>query len=245
MTASAPQAIGLRDVTARAHAAVGDHLAVLARLEHVLRAGGRDVRDRGRLRDADAEHAAGGAGRAGADADEHARRAGAHEVQPGRVAGAAAEDHGDRDLAHELLEVEDVTLRGDVLGGDHRALDDEDVEPGLERDLVPLLDLLRGQRRRGDDAVGLDLLDPLGDQLRLDRLGVDLLHLARRVFAVERRDPLELRVRVLIAGPDALEVEHREAAEAAEDAGGLRARPRRPSPTRAAAARSGRARAST
>ena len=35
---------------------------------------GRHVGDRGRLRDADAEHAARGAGRARADADEHGRR---------------------------------------------------------------------------------------------------------------------------------------------------------------------------
>ena len=64
----------LRDVAAVPHAAVGDHLHVLAGLEHVLRAGGRHVGDRGGLRDADAEHAARGAGRARADADEHRPR---------------------------------------------------------------------------------------------------------------------------------------------------------------------------
>ena len=59
----------------------------------------RDVGDRRRLRDADAEHAARGARRAGADADEHAGRAGAHEVQARVVAGAAADDDRDRQLA--------------------------------------------------------------------------------------------------------------------------------------------------
>ena len=169
----------LRDVAAVAHPAVGDHAAVLAGLEHVLRAGGRHVGDRGRLRDADAEHAAGGARGAGADAHEHGRRAGAHQVQRGRVAGAAAEHDRDRQLAHELLEVEHVARAGDVLGRDHGALDDQDVEPGFERELVPALHALRGQRRRRHHAVRLDLLDPLGDQLLLDRLQVDLLHLAR------------------------------------------------------------------
>ena len=212
----------LRDVAARAHAAVGDHAAVVARLEHVLRARGRHVGDRGRLRDADAEHAAGGARRAGADADEHAGRARAHEVQARVVAGTAAEDDGDRELAHELLEVEHVTLARDVLGGDHGALHDQDVQPRLQRQLVPALDLLRGQRRGGDDAVRLDLLDALRDQLLLDRLLVDLLHLPGGLVARQARDALEHRVGVLVAGPDPLEVQHGEPAEAADDARGLR-----------------------
>ena len=213
----------LRDVAARAHAAVGDHAAVVARLEHVLRARGRHVGDRGRLRDADAEHAAGGARRAGADADEHAGRARAHEVQARVVAGTAAEHDGDRQLAHELLEVEHVTLARDVLGRDHGALHDQDVQPRVQRQLVPALDLLRGQRRGGDDAVRLDLLDALRDQLLLDRLLVDLLHLPGGLVA--RRRPAmrsSIDVRVLVAGPDALEVQDGEAAEAADDARGLR-----------------------
>ena len=50
---------------------------------------------------------------------------------------------------------------------------------GLERDLVVLAHALRRERRGRDDALLLDLPDPLGDQLGLDRLAVDLLHLAR------------------------------------------------------------------
>src|SRR5918992_6233891 len=46
----------LGHVAAVAHAAVGDDLDVLARLEHVLRAGRLHVRDRGGLRHSDAEH---------------------------------------------------------------------------------------------------------------------------------------------------------------------------------------------
>ena len=211
----------LRDVAPVAHPAVGDHAAVLAGLEHVLGAGGRHVGDRGRLRDADAEHPAGGAGGSGADAHEHRGGPGAHQVQRGRVARAAAEHDRHRQLAHELLEVEHVPGARDVLGRDHGALDDEDVEPRVERELVPALHALRGQRRRRHHAVRLDLLDPLGDQLLLDRLQVDLLHLPGRFLAVERRDPLELGVGVLVPRPDALQVQDREPAELADDAGGL------------------------
>jgi hypothetical protein len=52
-------------------------------------------------------------------------------VQGGRVAGTAAEHDRHGQLAHELLEVEHVAGAGDVLGRDHGALDDEDVEPRL------------------------------------------------------------------------------------------------------------------
>ena len=194
------------------------------------------------------EHAAGRADRARPDADEHAGRAGAHQVQARVVGGAAADDHRGRcQLADELLEVQrrPALVARDVLGGDDGALDDEDVEPGLERDLVVRADLLRRQRGGGDDAVGLDLLDPARDQLGLDRLAVDVLHLAGRDVAREGGDPLELLVGVLVAAEDALEVEDGEAAELADDAGARRARRRRRARLRASAARTGRDRASS
>ena len=105
-----------------------------------------------------------------------------------------------------------------MLGGDHGALDHEHVEAGVERELVVVAHPLRRHRARRDDALGLDLPHALGDQLRLDRLLVDLLHLARGLRRRQLGDPLELRVRVLVAGPEALEVEHREPAELADDA---------------------------
>ena len=108
-----------------------------------------------------------------------------------------------------------------VLGRDDRALDDEDVEAGLERRLVVPAHALRREGRRRNHAVLLDLPDPLPDQLVLDRLGVDPLHLAGGELLRLRRDPLELLVRVLVAGPDALEVQDAEAAELAEDPGRL------------------------
>ena len=212
----------LRDVAAVAHAAVGDHLHVLARLEHVLRARRRDVRDRRGLRDADAEHAARGAGGARPDADEHADRAGAHQVQPGRVGGAAADHHRHRHLADELLQVERLGARRHVLGRDHRALDDEDVEAGLDRGLVVVAHALRRERGGRDHALVLDLADPLRD--------AGPRASARRRCAASPPvatslgccgDALELARGVVVARPDALEVEDGEPAEVAEDAGGL------------------------
>src|SRR6185436_1421613 len=58
-----------------------------------------------------------------------------------------------------------------------------------------------------------DLGDAAADELVLQRLRVDLLHAARRLLGLERRDLLEVRLRVLVARPEAFEVETREAAE--------------------------------
>ena len=215
---------GFGHVASVAHAAVGDDLHVVAGLEHVLGARRGHIGDRGGLGHADAQHAARGAGGPRADAHQHRGRAGAHQVQAGVVRGAAAHHDGDRQLAAELLEVQrwPRLVRGDVLGRDHRALDHEDVEPGLERILVVVAHALGGQRRRHHHAVLLDLGDALGDQLGLDRLSVDLLHLTRRDLLGELGDALELLVGVLVAGPDSLEVEHGEPAEFADDPRGLR-----------------------
>ena len=134
------------------------------------------------------------------------------------VGGAAAHDDRNPDLADELLEVQRLGGLRDVLGRDDRALDHEDVQPRLERELVVARDALGRERGGRDDArLGLDLLDALRDELGLDRLLVDRLHLARGGVLGELRDALELGVGVLEARPDALEVEDGQAAELAHD----------------------------
>ena len=211
----------LGDVTAVAHTAICDHADVVTGLEHVLRAGGRNIGDRRRLRDAQAKHAAGGADRPGSNADKHTLGTGPHQMQARVIRGTATDDHGNRrELADELLEVQrrPAGVQGDVLGGDDGALDDEDVEAGVERYLVVLADLLRRQRGGGDDTMRLDLLDPLRDQLRLYRLAIDVLELTCGDVLREGRDTSELFIRVLVPTLNPLEVEHGEAAELAEDA---------------------------
>src|ERR1700743_1826242 len=96
------------------------------------------------------------------------------------------------------------SLRFSGGGGRSRA----SVSPaGPARRLIVRADLLGGQRRRGSDAVGLDLLDAPRDQLRLDRLAIDVLHLARGDVRREGGNALELLLGVLVAAVDALEVE--------------------------------------
>src|SRR5690606_11457039 len=136
----------LGDVAAVDHAAVGDHVDVAsAGLVEVVAAGGGHVRDGGRHRDGDAEDGAGGVPGAAAEPDQHARRAGAHQVQRGRVGGAAADDDGDVEVVDELLEVERFGASGDVLGGHGGAADDEQVDAGVDDGLVELGGALRRQ----------------------------------------------------------------------------------------------------
>ena len=68
-----------------------------------------------------------------------------------------------------------------VLRRHDRALDDEEVELGVEHVLRVLLDALRRERRARDDAGVLDLADALTDELLADRLRVDVLHPTRRL----------------------------------------------------------------
>ena len=103
-----------------------------------------------------------------------------------------------------------------VLGRDDRALDHEDVELGIEHVLRVPLHSLRRERRARDDAGLLDLADALTDELGLHRLGVDLLHAPRRLLGRQLGDLLEEGLGVLVAGPQAFEVEAREATELAD-----------------------------
>src|SRR5918995_3227294 len=206
----------LGDVAAGAHAAVGDHVHVDAGLVEVADAGAGGVGDRGRLRYADAEHAAGGALMPGAHADEDADRARPHQVQRRGVRRTPADDDRQVELADELLEIQGLRGLRDVLGRHNRALDHQDVELGIDDELGVSLDALGRQRRARDHARRLDLLDAGADQLLLDRLGVDLLEAASGLLGLELADLLEDPLGILVAGPQAFEVEAAHAPELAD-----------------------------
>src|SRR5215472_11878026 len=149
----------LADVGADPHPAVGDDGHVPARAPEVLVAGGGDVAGGGYLGHAHPEHAAGGAGRAGAHADEHAGDAGLHELEGGVVLHAVADHNGDGDRAAQLLEGELAVAAGAVPGGEDRALDHVDVGARLLDGAGPLARPRRGGGDSARDAGGLDLAD--------------------------------------------------------------------------------------
>ena len=68
----------------------------------------------------------------------------------------------------------------------------------------------------------LELTDPLLDEVGLHRLAVELLHPAGGLLGREPGDLLEDGLRVGVAGPEPLEVQHAEAAEPTELGGGGR-----------------------
>ena len=184
-----------------------------AGLVEVVATGRGGVGDRAGQRHADAHDHVTGRPAVDAHADDHAGRAGAHEVQRGLVVGRAPDDHRDVEVGDELLEVQRVALGGHVLRRDDRALDDEQVDAGRERGGGELQRVLRGDLDRGRAAALAHLLDPRGDQVGVDRPGVDLLQQPHR-GAVRRRlaDAPVDRPGVVVARPEALGVEDAEAA---------------------------------
>ena len=151
--------------------------------------------------------------RARADADQHTGSARAHQVQRSLVRGAAAHDHRDVELADEPLQVQGLDRLRDVLRRHDRALDHEKVELGGDDRCGELLGALRRDARARHDAGITDLTDAGRHQLGLDRLAVDVLHAQRRLLGAELGDLGEEWLRIFVARPQALEVEHADAAE--------------------------------
>ena len=230
ITASAPRRERLADVGADAHAAVGDDRDAHAASPHVLVTRGRDIGRGSHLRHADAEHASCRACGARTDADQDARDAGLHQLERRLVMDAVADD--DRDVAcpDQLLERELVVRLGRMPRGEHCALDDKDVGACLLNDLGALLGSRRDCRDRTRHAGSLDRVDALRDELGLDRLAIDLFEDGVDVRLVRLGDSLDDRRGVLVAGVDAVEVQHRQCRRACPSRWRTRRRPRRPSP---------------
>jgi len=139
--------------------------------------------------------------RASAESDEYAGRAGAHEVQRCGVGRGATDDDGNVELVDEALEVQRLGPAGDVFGRDGRAADDEEVATGFHHGLPELLGALRRERAGHRDTGLTHLAEPLGDQLGLDRRGIDLLQARGRGGWVERGDLGQQERRVVVARP--------------------------------------------
>ena len=139
------------------------------------------------------------------------------------VVGGAAYDDGHIQIVDELLQVQWLVILGDVLGGNDRAADDEQVDARFEHGRIIVLRALRGQGARNGDAGVTNLMQTLDNELRLDRLGVDLLNTLGRAFGRQFGDLVKQRLRIVVAGPQAFEVEHPKRAHLAHGDGGGRA----------------------
>ncbi len=102
-----------------------------------------------------------------------------------------------------------------MLCGHDRSLDDQDVEL-TGQDVVKIcLGPLRGDRRTSNDPGLPDLPDPGGDQFGLHGCLVELLHPLGCLLDGKRGDLGEHGIGVLVAGPQALKVEHTHTPQAA------------------------------
>src|SRR5487761_1083880 len=106
-----------------------------------------------------------------------------------------------------------------MAGGQHGALDDEDVGTGF----LSQLGTLRGpggNRRDGTrDAGSLDRVDPLRDELGFDGLSVDLFEERVDVRFVRLRDSLDDRSGVFVTSVDSVKVQDGDPAELAHGDG--------------------------
>jgi len=181
----------------------------------VLVTGGGDVSGGGHLGHAHPQDPSRRAGGPRADADQDAADARLHQLQRGLVVDAVADHHGDVASPDELLERELVIRLGGVAGGEHSALHDEDVRARLLRKLGSLFGASGDRRDCTRNAGGLDRVDALGDELGLDGLAVNLFEKSVDLRLVCLGDSLDDRGRILVAGVDAVKVQHRKAAELA------------------------------
>ena len=185
----------LGQLAAAAHPAVGDDRDVAAGLGVVRVARGRDVADRGDLRDADPEHLARRARGARADADEHGGGALLHQREGGLGVGRVADRDRDRHVARELGERQRVVLGGEVAGADETWL--------WTRKRSAPCSAQNGPNRRAAPGVAATAafepaawisLEPAGDELLADRLPVGLGEQRLDLVVGRGRDPLEDRV---------------------------------------------------
>ena len=210
----------LDETARRTHAAIGDHLHVpSAGLVHVIAACLGHIRNGRGHRGLHADRRARGGNGAAAEPDQHAGRAGAHQVQGRRIVGRTADDDRHVQVIDEPLEVQRLVRVRHVFGGDHCAADDEQIDAGVHHGGVELLRAL-GRQGAGDRDTGVtDLMQTHGDQLGLDRLGVCALDGAGRLVGGQCRDPVENRLRILVPGPQAFEIQHTQTAELAHGDG--------------------------
>ena len=212
----------LRDVATGRHAAVRDDLHVHAGLVEMAHARRRAVRDRRRLRHADAQHATGGARVPGPTptrtpaAPVRIRcNAAWYDAHPPTITGmSSSRTKRFRFNGSTVFEtcsadttVPWITSRSSSAAMIASASFSVRWGVTLAHDTTPASRICRMRARH---------------ELGLDRLAVDVLHPQRRLLGVELRDLGEEWLRILVARPQALEVEHADTAEPADLDRGVR-----------------------
>ena len=142
----------LADIPALAHAAVGDDGHVTAGQLMVIIARGGAIHRGGDLRNAQAEHAAAGAGGPRPDPNQDAGHAAAHQLQGDVVGDRVADENGDFHLAAEFSQLEGFVFGGLMFDSGNGGLDDENIGARLLGNGAKALRPLRNGTDGGQDA---------------------------------------------------------------------------------------------
>ena len=122
-------------------------------------------------------------------------------------------------MLEKLLEAQTLNAAGLVPSRGDGALDNEDVGAGFLHEGRVLLGALGGHRDGGDGAARLHLLDALCDEVVANWLLEGRLEDGRSLVPVDRGDLVEDGAGIVVAGPDALEVEDAEATRLVHEQG--------------------------
>ena len=107
-------------------------------------------------------------------------------------------------------------VRGHVFCGNGGSANDKEIHARFDHRAPVALSAL-GRQFAGDYHSGLaDFLQARGDELRLDRFGVNLLQACNRVFFIQLFNFFQDGVCVLVPCPQTVEVEHANSTEFAE-----------------------------
>ncbi len=211
---------GFRQCAGRGDVTVGDDVHVASTgLVQVVPTCGRRVGDRSGHRNTDAEHlTGGGAAFDGAVAHDDAGRTRAHQVQRSPVIADAAGDDGDVELCDERLEVERLVVAvRNVLGGDDRALDDQQIQTRRDQSRRQSTGVLRAHSYSDGDACITHLAHCGGQQIGLQRRSVQFLQECDRCVGIEIGlgdvdQLIELGLHVGVPRPQPFTVDHPEPA---------------------------------
>jgi len=136
-------------------------------------------------------------------------------VQCGLVARAAADDHRQFELADELLQVERLDGLRDVFRRDDGPLDDEDVETGVQDGLA--IQSVRAGVTDAEVVMPAPFISEMRWATSSILIGSKYICCIRPSPCRRRvRDLFEERHRVLVTGPETLEVQDAESTEATE-----------------------------
>ena len=142
-------------------------------------------------------------------------------MKRGGVCRGSSNDDGHIKFVNELLQVERLTRRRDVLGADRVSADHKKVDPRFRHNVMEFDSPLRAQCTSDGDAGIPNLAETLFDEFRFNWFGIHLLHFGRGDVNGKFADLLNHGLGLVVPRPQSFEVQNTDTAELADGDGGL------------------------